>query len=415
MPAPDHLNDPLGQKPLKPRRVFPMRPVLLSGAGLLLIGGGAFLQWHGDPMGGEPHVVTAITPAKTIASAQPAAPKARAAATSEATSTTTLPAGDALASEIEQKSGVKVVRNGGAEAPGSVIIDVPKVLAQRLAPAPDPRLVEKRRYGLLPRVDSDGARPSDVYARPAPAAKPPRIALIVGGVGLSDQATAAAINSLPGPVTLAFAPYGKDLKAKVQQARDAGHEVILQLPMEPIDYPQANPGPHTLLASATAAENTDNLHWLLSRFTGYTGVANFLGGKFTSDAKVLKPLLREIGQRGLFYIDDGSSARSIGLATAAEVGLPAVSADLILDAQGGDLMDANFTKLETLARSQGTAIGMMSDLPGSVQNLARYAQAAKAQGITLIPLSAAVRLETQARDASNQAGPGRTTRVFRAQ
>ena len=400
MPARDDLNDPLGQKPLKPRRVIPLRPVLLGAAGLLLIGGGAFLQWRGDPMGGEPHVVAAITPAKAVTPSQPAAPKAKAAATStEATGAIALPAGDAPASEIEQKSGVKVVRNGGAQAPGSVIIDVPKVLAQRLAPAPDPRLVEKSRHGLLPRVGSDGARPSDVYARPAPAAKPPRIALIVGGVGLSDKATAAAINSLPGPVTLAFAPYGKDLMEKVRQARDAGHEVILQLPMEPIDYPQTNPGPHTLLASATAAENTDNLHWLLSRFTGYTGVANFLGGKFTGDANVLKPVLREIGQRGLFYIDDGSSPQSMGLATAGEVGLSAVRADLILDAQGSDLMNGNFTKLEALARSQGTAIGMVSDLPGSVQNLARYAQAATAQGITLIPLSAAVQLEAQARDA----------------
>ncbi|MGB8277107.1 MAG: divergent polysaccharide deacetylase family protein [Methylovirgula sp.] len=399
MAAGDDLNDPLGLGRTPRRRPIPFRLLFFASAGLVLIGGTAFLNFRGDPLGGEPHavaVITPSTPARASASATPTAHRDQSGAGGDdVTGTIASPAGDDTAAEIEQKSGVKVVRNGGAKPPGALIIEVPQLLAQRLASAPDLRLVERSRYGLLPRMGKDGTRPADVYARPWPAgaAKPnaPRIALVVGGVGLSESATATAIGNLPGPITLAFAPYGDDLKGKVTQARDAGHEVILQLPMEPIDYPRTNPGPHALLATASVAENTDNLHWLLSRFTGYTGVANFLGAKFTSAPAAFDPVLREIGERGLFYIDDGASARSIGLTLAKEVGLPAVRADLILDAPTqADTIDANLAKLEAIAREKGTAIGMASDLPKSLEKLARFAQTAAARGIVLIPLSAAV-------------------------
>ncbi len=430
MAAGDDLNGPLGLGRAARRRAIPFRPILLISAGLLLVAGVVFVNVRGDPLGGEPHAVALITPAAPGRAAAPASSDAakNQPGTDPGDVTGTIPSapGDNTAAEMEKKSGVKVVRGGGAQVPGALIIEVPQLLAQRLAPAPDLRLIEKSRYGLLPRIGKDGARPADVYAKPwsAAAAKPnaARIALVVGGVGLSGAATAKAIGSLPGAVTLAFAPYGDDLKANVTQAREAGHEVILQLPMEPIDYPQTNPGPHALLAGASVAENTDNLHWLLARFTGYTGVANFLGAKFTSAPAALRPVLREIGERGLFYIDDGSTPRSMGLALAKELGLPAVRADLILDgsaqgpAQGSaqaDTMEANLAKLETIARQNGTAIGMASDLPKSVEKLARFAQQAEAHGIVLIPLSAAVSHAATAQNMRSSDGLAHDAPAFR--
>jgi len=199
----------------------------------------------------------------------------------------------------------------------------------------------------------------------------------------------AAIASLPRAVTLAFAPYGRNLEASVSEARAQGHEAILQLPMEPIDYPQTNPGPHMLLSSASAAENTDNLHWLMSRFTGYTGVANFLGAKLTADSAAFSPVLREIAERGLIYVDDGSSAQSLALTLAAESGLAATKADVIIDATP-DGIDAALIKLEAIARDKGLAIGMASALPASLEKIGRFARAAEADGLVLIPLSVAV-------------------------
>jgi polysaccharide deacetylase 2 family uncharacterized protein YibQ len=402
MAAGDDLNDPLGLGRIARRSGLPWRRLFFVAASIFLVGGIGFLSFRGDPLGGEPHAIAVITPpqpAPAAALAPPAPPVAHrdpvAPEVGDVTATITSPAGDDTAAAIEQKSGVKVVRNGDAKPPGALIIEVPQLLAQRLAPAPDPRLVEKSRDGLLPRIGKDGARPADVYARPWSAASAklnaPRIALIISGVGLSESATAQAISNLPGAVTLAFAPYGNDLSGKVTQAREAGHEVILQLPMEPIDYPQTNPGPHTLLATSSSTETTDNLHWLLSRFTGYTGVANFLGAKFTSTPAAFKPVLREIAQRGLFYLDDGAAARSLGLGLAKEVGLAAVRADFILDGSGqSDAIDANLAKLEAAARTNGTAIGIANDLPNNLEKIARFAQMAETRGIVLIPLSVAI-------------------------
>lgn len=406
--ADDELNQPLGLgRP--PRRPFPFRTLVLGSAALLLLGGAGYLYLRGDPFGGEPHAVAVIThPVPRPAVARAAVNPAREIAPGIDTQPTgTIAAAPDTAAVIEQRSGVKVIRGGGAQAPGAEIIDVPQLLAQRLAPAPDPHLVEPGRYGPLPRIGKNGARPADVYARPfTPGTDPnaPRLALVVGGVGLSDSATAQAIGSLPGSVTLAFAPYGNDLKGKVAQAREAGHEVILQLPMEPLD-PNGNPGPHTLSSHVTAAENADSLHWLLSRFAGYTGVANFLGGRLTGTPDALQPILSELGTRGLFYLDDGSSPQSVALSLAKDVNLPAAGVDVILDATSvTDTMDARWAKLEAIARNKGVAIGMVSDLPPSLENLARFAQTATAHGFVLIPLSAAINTAAPVSATSSQEG-----------
>jgi polysaccharide deacetylase 2 family uncharacterized protein YibQ len=397
--ADDELDRPLGLGRVA-RRPFPVRFLSLGIAALLLFAGAGYLYLRGDPLGGEPHALALIThpAAKPAATANPAPGI-------DTRPTGTIAKAPETAVAVEEQNGVKIVRGGDASAPAAEIIDVPKLLAQRLAPAPDPRLVEPGRYGPLPRIGKDGARPADIYARPfTPASNPnaPRLALIVGGVGLSDSATAQAIESLPGSVTLAFAPYGKDLKGKVSQARAAGHEVILQLPMEPLD-PHMNPGPNTLSSTATAAENSDHLHWLLARFTGYTGVANFLGGRLTSSQAALQPILSEIGARGLFYLDDGSSPRSIALSLAKDVNLPAAGVDVILDAPStADTMDARLVKLEAIARNKGVAIGMASDLPPSLEKLARFAQTATAQGFVLVPLSAAINTAAPVSASSSQ-------------
>ena len=134
--------------------------------------------------------------------------------------------------------------------------------------------------------------------------------------------------------------------------------------MEPFDFPRDNPGPHTLLAGAGKPGNSDNLTWLMSRFTGYAGVANFLGGKFTADAKALTPVLREIAARGLFYVDDGTSAQSLAMTLAPGQALAAARADVVLDSTAEpEAIEAALARLEAIARDKGVAIGVASALP----------------------------------------------------
>lgn len=301
-------------------------------------------------------------------------------------------AGHEGAEAIERQSGVKIIRPAGGTTPGALIINVAKALNTELATAPDPRLIEQTRYGLVLRIGPDGARPAEIYARPAvPPPDLPRIALLVSGMGLSPRATEAAIAGLPGAVTLGFAPYGTSLARQTARAREAGHELVLQIPMEPFDFPRDNPGPHTLTADLGKDANNDNLTWLMSRFTGYAGVANFLGGKFTADEKALTPVLKAIAARGLFYIDDGTSARSLAMALAPGHSLSAARADIVLDSTAStDAIEAALARLEAIARDKGLAIGVASALPESVEVIGRFANTLEARGIALVPLSAAM-------------------------
>ena len=137
-----------------------------------------------------------------------------------------------------------------------------------------------------------------------------RIVIVVGGLGLSQTGTQSAIDALPQDVTLAFAPYGSSLQRWVGKAREAGHEVLLQIPMEPVDYPAGESGRAHAARLRRRRQPRTILHWALGRMTAYAGVMNHMGARFTSDERALVPFLGEIGERGLFYLDDGSSPQS---------------------------------------------------------------------------------------------------------
>ncbi|HEY1943459.1 MAG TPA: divergent polysaccharide deacetylase family protein [Roseiarcus sp.] len=378
------MNEPLGRLPrrresvaARARRLAPRFVLWTALAGVAVIAAD-HARRSGPAGGGEPFAVAPIEAAPVIARAPVPAP---APTLSDAAN--------------DSASRVKVVRNGGGGS-DALIIDVPKTLGVRLVAAPDKRLVETSRYGALPRIGADGARPADVYARPVVAsarlkAGAPQIAILIGGLGISAEGTATAIARLPADVTLGFAPYGDELEREAAAARDAGHEIWLQAPMESFGGAADNPGPHTLIAAASDAENLDSLHWLMSRFTGYAGVVNYLGGKFTSDSRALSPVLAEIASRGLDYLDDGASPRSVAREAAVALNLPSGKADVVIDADPSpEGVEAALTRLEALARGQGAAIGVATARPASVERIARWAASLEARGVVLAPLSAIV-------------------------
>ena len=225
--------------------------------------------------------------------------------------------------------------------------------------------------------------------RPAGNADGPRIALIVGGLGVGASSTSEALSKIPGPVTFAFAPYGSDLENLVARARGEGHEILLQVPMEPFDYPDNDPGPQTLLSSLSGEQNVDRLQWLMSRFQGYVGVTNQMGARFTASEASLAPVLRETAKRGLIYVDDGSSPRSLASQIAGANKVPFAKADVIVDAvPTAAEIDKALVRLETIARERGTAIGYATALPVTIDRVARWAKAVAGRGIVLVPISA---------------------------
>jgi polysaccharide deacetylase 2 family uncharacterized protein YibQ len=392
---PDELHKPLGltDEPKRRRRAangFALAAALLVGAGV-----GALRFYSGSfDHAGEPFATARISPAEpqnlgTVVKTGPAKADPDAAAPAPPKLSLSGP-------EIESDSGVTVIRPGGGSAPAAMVIRVPDATGPvRLAAAPDPRLVEHGKFGALPRIGPDGARPAQVYARPAsPAGKGrPRIALVVGGLGLNDLTTVSAITKLPGEVSLAFAPYGDNLKPQAAKARDAGHEILLQVPMESFNYPQDNPGAQTLTTDGPAARNLERLQWVMARAAGFVGIENFLGARFTSDEAALTPILKDLAERGLMFLDDGSSARSLAPAIGASLHLAVARADVVIDAAPTDTaIDAALSRLETLAREKGVASASASALPITLDHLSRWAAGLSERGVDLVPITATVSL-----------------------
>jgi polysaccharide deacetylase 2 family uncharacterized protein YibQ len=387
----DDLNRPLGldrELPYKVRDI-PWGALALGGIGVLGVGMFVFSRMTDPSAGGEPFAVASIDRPAPVAAPVLAPPVSAPTAAAAAQ-----PAGARAPDDgSEMEHGVRVFRSGGGGAPsGALIIQVPEALGLQMAPAPDKRLVDKGPYGPLPKIGADGARPLQVYARPLPAAtklpaNAPRIAIVIGGMGISQTATDHAIETLPGAVTLAFAPYGTDVGSLAAKARARGHELLLQVPMEPFD-PGQTPGPRTLQTGFGADQNLDHLHWAMSRFQGYVGITNYMGAKFTALDASLVPIEREVARRGLLWLDDGSSARSVAGDVGGDLGLNFLQAQVSLEGMSREAAEAALVRVEKQAREKGSAIVVATGLPASVDRLADFAQGLERKGMALVPLSA---------------------------
>jgi hypothetical protein len=239
----DDLSAPLGQHPRAKRRWAVRAALPYAAIGLLALFPAVFVVWAlvgEDQFGGEPKVAVPVD-----VQAVPAPNKAAAAAGPQVGAGTQIPGHDdasaarsSAASQSQSPAATKTVTiiDGKTGARQEVTIPVPGA-ANAAGPADgaahEQKFVEMTTHGPIPKIADDGTRPADAFARPVKPlpGKPdaPRIALIVGGLGISANVTADAIAKLPGAVTLALMPYGANIERLAAQARGAGHEILLQV------------------------------------------------------------------------------------------------------------------------------------------------------------------------------------------
>jgi polysaccharide deacetylase 2 family uncharacterized protein YibQ len=259
----------------------------------------------------------------------------------------------------------------------------------------DPALAENTPLGPLPRIADDGRKPMTAYAAPAAAGKL-RIAIVMMGLGLSAKATDAALTKLPAAVTVGLLPYASDAPRWLAAARGHGHEVLLEVPMEPFDFPDSDPGPHTLRAGSATTANAERLNWALTRFTGYAGVANLLGDRLLSDSEALAPVLTTLSRRGLYFYDAGNATQSVAPQVAESLGAPFARGQAEIDTiQTALEIDRRLSDLETMARAHGSAVGTAFLYPVSVDRIAQWAKGLQARGFVLVPVSAIVSSQKQ--------------------
>lgn len=263
--------------------------------------------------------------------------------------------------------------------------------AQPLPRAPIPGFTQPGPMGPLPIIGPNGRTPMDAYKRPFSGDDRPKIAVMVGGLGFSARATQQAIDELPADVTLGFVPYAENLQTWIDRARADGHEVLLEIPMEPFDSEAVDTGPQTLLTGAEPRENISRLENLMSRAAGYFGVTNYQGGRFAASAQASGPIVKALKDRGLAIVGAGISPRG-GLASEALRQQAAfAAADRILDIRReAEAIDEQLLTLEALALENGTAIGSGFAYPVTISQIARWTHEIQGRGYQLAPVSAVV-------------------------
>jgi polysaccharide deacetylase 2 family uncharacterized protein YibQ len=289
-------------------------------------------------------------------------------------------------------------QDGGDVAPSSIAAAT-QPPSPPLAKAPFAKLTRPGPMGPLPVIGADGTTPSRAYRRPFTGdPTKPRIGIIVGGLGFNARVTDAAINDLPADVTLSFVPYADNLQGWIDKARARGHEVLIELPMEPFDPDANDTGPQTLMSTASAKDNIAKLENLLSRGGGYFGVSNYQGAKFAMSSAASAPIVKALKDRGLSFVSNGIGQRAALSTEAARAGLPFTAADRILDAQrDADAIADQLLNLETVATQTGSALGAGFAFPVTVDQIKTWAQSLQDRGIVLAPASAIVDARTQRR------------------
>jgi uncharacterized protein len=218
----------------------------------------------------------------------------------------------------------------------------------------------------------------------------PVIAIILDDMGV-DRPRSSRAAMLSAPVTLSYLPYARKLAEQTKGARLRGHELMLHLPMEPINR-RENPGPHALLKALPGAELVKRLEWALSRFTGYVGVNNHMGSRLTRDPRAMAVVMGRLKAHGLLFVDSRTLIRSVATIAARDAQVPNAERNIFLDHV--DSLDAIRGQLETVervARRQGFAIAIGHPRDATLAALETWMAAARARGFVFVPVSAIVR------------------------
>jgi len=369
------------QKKKKPLQIN-HRLAAIAAFAFVVIAAGISIQMFGDPRAAGPHRIIALNPGAASAEAAPRVSFSDASAgtpTPMDINAPTMPEGpDGPGAD----GGVRVQVVGSAPSAS--------LAASPLPHAPLAGMTEPGPNGMLPIVARDGRASSAVYARPFHAdGNKPMIAIIIGGLGFNARATTQAIDELPAEVSLSFAPYSQDLQTWIDRARAKGHEVLLELPMEPFDTDADDTGPQTLLSTATAPQNQAHLEQLLSHAVGFFGVTNYQGARFATSSQASAPVAQQLKRRGLVFISTGIGQRTALSVEATRAGLGNTAADRIIDArQEADAIDDQLLNLEALALQNHSAIGAGFAYPVTMQQVGVWAQDISSRGYQLAPASA---------------------------
>ena len=258
------------------------------------------------------------------------------------------------------------------EQPVATIEEKPRARPQIAAAAVSPQVTWKR--NAVPFGDLNGK---------------PLVAIVIDDVGI-DRPRSRRAWELPGPLTMSFLPYAKDLRDQAKAAHARGQELMLHLPMEPMG--RADPGPGALLVSLDDAELKQRATTALDSFDGYVGVNNHMGSRFTANKPDMETVLRLFKARGLMFLDSRTTAQTVGEQTAQELGVPTMPRNVFLDDdESPEAIRRKLAETEAIARRQGFVVAIGHPHEATLQALAEWLPGLVAKGLVLAPATAVLR------------------------
>ena len=198
--------------------------------------------------------------------------------------------------------------------------------------------------------------------------------------------------ALPWTLTLAILPNEGRAAQIAALASRHGHETLLHLPMEPIGFPEEDPGDGAIFVRQDGATIRSLVRQALHEVPGVGGVNNHMGSRATADSRVMEEILGELKDHGLFFLDSRTSAESLGYAMASAMGVPAARRDLFIDPiDEVAAVEDRLWALAALAGDQGQAIGIGHDREQTLLALQAVLPRLESRGHRFVPVSQLVR------------------------
>ena len=216
----------------------------------------------------------------------------------------------------------------------------------------------------------------------------PRVAIIVDDLG-ADLAVMQDFLNLHPNLTAAVLPNVPNARAAAELAHADGREVLLHVPMEPRDYPTDDPGEKALMVDLSTAEVQHRLRAYLQTVPWVVGANNHMGSRFTASREGMRGALQILKEQGLFFVDSRTTADSVAIIEAEQLGVAHAERDLFLDNDiNEEAIRRQIRRLIEIATEQGSAIGICHPHLETYAALKKETPGFAAAGVSLVAVSA---------------------------
>ena len=214
----------------------------------------------------------------------------------------------------------------------------------------------------------------------------PVVAIVIDDMGV-DMLRSNKLLNIPEIYTVAFLTYAPNLQSQINFAKTKGKEILLHVPMEATnniyDY-----GPEVLTTKNSHAINLELLNSMLERVSGYIGINNHMGSKFTADLALLSGVIEELSKKGLCFLDSKTTPLSKADEIVKHIKLPYATRDVFLDDSNKlEDIEKSLIKLEKIAKKKGFAVAIGHPRDNTIKALEKWLPSIKNKGLTSVPLS----------------------------